>query len=295
VSTLDDNEIFGTVLSYVGYGDYFYVAGVCRKWRGCYISFCHSNAPVADNKHVYKLRTLRRAIITTAARLQLALNNGAKLTVLDVAGTRFSDSSLAKTIASESLQPIEVLSLLRVYGYHWDTNLHTAAVLKGNLELIMWLHQVHCPAPLAGHIAHKCCTCTRFGAVSILQWLHLLQPEWFSQKLDNTIVNKTWLLGLAGQHCNLAVMQWLRCEVIAEWPNVQDIICNEDDCTVVPTWSVKAVIWALDNGLEFEFDCSKLIPEKHVHEFDKEEANVLWLWQWLHKERNRHRCTCSSA
>jgi hypothetical protein len=92
VSALDDNEIFGTVLSYVGYGDYCYVAGVCRKWRGCYISFCHSNAPVADK---YKLRTLRRAVITTAARLQLALDNGAKLTVLDVAGTRFSDSSLA--------------------------------------------------------------------------------------------------------------------------------------------------------------------------------------------------------
>jgi hypothetical protein len=181
------------------------------------------------------------------------------------------------------MQPIEVLSLLRVYGYHWDTNLYTAAVLKGNLELIMWLHQVHCPAPLAGHIAHKCCTCTRLGAVSILQWLHSLQPEWFSQRLDNATVNKTWLLGLAGQHCNLAVMQWLRCDVKAEWPEVADIICNEDDCTVLPTWSVKAVIWALDNGLEFEFDCSKLNSEKHIHEFDKEEATVLW--QWLHKER----------
>jgi hypothetical protein len=79
-SPLDDNDFFSSVLSYVGFGEYFYVAGLCRKWRGCHISFCHADAPSAA-KH--KLRTLRRAIVITAARLQLALNNGAKLTVID--------------------------------------------------------------------------------------------------------------------------------------------------------------------------------------------------------------------
>jgi hypothetical protein len=53
------------------------------------------------------------------------------------------------------------------------------------------------------------------------------------------------------------------------------------------------VIWALDNGLEFEFECSKLDPEKHADEISKDDATVLW--QWLHKESNRHRCTCSNA
>jgi hypothetical protein len=33
-SPLDDNEIFGSVLSYVGYGDYFYVAGFAEGGGG---------------------------------------------------------------------------------------------------------------------------------------------------------------------------------------------------------------------------------------------------------------------
>jgi hypothetical protein len=68
------------LLSYVGFGEYFFVAGVCRRCRGAYISYCHTDAP-AYEKH--KLRTLREAVISTAARLQVALNNGAKLTDLD--------------------------------------------------------------------------------------------------------------------------------------------------------------------------------------------------------------------
>jgi hypothetical protein len=290
-SPLDDNEIFGAVLSYVGFGEYFYVSGVCRKWRGRYISFCHAHAPAAE-KH--KLRTLREAVIVTAARLQLALNNGARLTVLDVSdrvGSRRTRS--ARTIVSKSLEPIAVLSLLRVYGYEWEDCLYAEAAKKGSLELIKWLHQVQCPAPPPGNIALACCTYTTPAAASILQWLHSLQPDWFAHSNDNSIISQTWLLQVAGMHSNWAVMQWLRCDLKAEWPDVDDIICDEDEHTVVPRWDVEAVIWALDNGLEFEFECSKLDPAKQTEEVYRTDAVALW--QWLHKESNRHRCTCSNA
>jgi hypothetical protein len=57
---------------------------------------------------------------------------------------------------------------------------------------------------------------------------------------------------------------------------------------------LKLIIWALDNGLEFEFDCSKVDPVKQpLPSYRKEDA--ILLWQWLHKESNRHRCTCSNA
>eukprot|EP00953_Heterococcus_sp_UTEX-ZZ885_P018733 10466-Heterococcus_DN1.PRE.4 len=289
-SPFDDNEILGTVLSFVGYGEYFYVAGVCRQWRGRYISFCHAQAP-ANEKH--KLRTLRRAVILTAARLQLALHCGATMTVLEKAPDMSRFFSLAYTVANSSLEPIAVLSLLRVYEYQWDSDLYVAAAGEGNLELIRWLQQVQCPIAAADKIAYECCGCMSTAAVSILQWLYALQPEWFNDIDADNVVNKTALLNIAGDDGNFVVMQWLRCELSAEWPSGAEIICNDNECTIIPQWDAEAVVWALDNGLQLEFECSKLDPEKQSVNWRKTEAVVLW--QWLHKESNRHRCTCGNA
>jgi hypothetical protein len=130
-----------------------------------------------------------------------------------------------------------------------------------------------------------------------MQWLHALQPGWFNAVDEENIINKTALLSYAGESNNVAVMQWLRYELVTEWPNVEDIICNrihgDAECIEIPFWNVEAAIWALDNGLKFMFDCSKLDPEKQTNILHKEEAIVLW--QRLHKESNRHRCTCSHA
>jgi hypothetical protein len=276
------------VLGYVGFGEYFYVAGVCRRWRGRYISFCHAEAPAAE-KH--KLRTLREAVVSTAARLQLALINGLKMTVLDIRGLRSSIVSLAYNVLKRSLEPIALLTLLRVYGYQWDSDLYVAAAEEGNLELIKWLHQVQCPSPPPGMIAYKCCQCMSSTAVSVLHWLHSVQPEWFNE-VSAGDANKTSLLYNAGEHSNFVLMQWLRRELKAEWPNVAEIICDDEGHIFIPDWPVETVIWALDSGLNYTFDCSMLNPEEQPDAF-KSEAIVLW--QWLHKESNRHRCTCSNA
>eukprot|EP00953_Heterococcus_sp_UTEX-ZZ885_P018731 10466-Heterococcus_DN1.PRE.2 len=291
-SPLDDDEILGTVLGYVGYGEYFYVAGVCRRWRGCYISYCHAKAPAFEE---HKLRTLRRALVSTAGRLQLALNNGVKLTVLETPPDVPSFLGLAYTVPRSSQEPIAVLSLLRVYGYQWDSDLYVAAAEEGNIELIKWLHQVQCPTAAFGRIANRCCSRKSCTDVSILQWLHSQRPEWFNS-VDGSdhLGNKTWLLSMASEYCNFAVSQWLRCELNAEWPAIEGIICTDNGRTIVPDWPAEAVVWALDNGLEFESDCSKLDPEKQPRfSLRKQEATVLW--HWLHKESNRHRCTCTSA
>jgi hypothetical protein len=180
-----------------------------------------------------------------------------------------------------------------VYGYQWDSELYIAAAEEGVFELIKWLHQVRCPSPTPFSIAHACSGCISIKAVSILQWLHSLQPEWLNKVNNARTSNSTMLLGAAGASGSLAVMQWLRFELKADWPAVADIICSVDEVTIIPDWDVGAVIWALDNGLQFEFDCSKLDPDKQTLSLYKKEAAVLW--QWLHKESNRHHCTCSSA
>jgi hypothetical protein len=242
----------------------------------------------------YKLRTLRKAMVSTAARLQLAVNTGAKLTELDNETFRSSSASLDSAIASSSLEPIAVLTLLRVYGYQWDTVLYAAAAEKGDLELIKWLQQVQRPIAAVYKIAYACCRSLLPSAVSILQWLYSLQPDWFNNIDDDNVVNKTTLLYSAGDDGNFAVMQWLRCELQADWPSVADIIRNDDAGTHVPSWRVDAAIWALDNSLEFEFECSKLDPEKQPPPLYREQDATV-LWEWLHNESNRHRCTCSNA
>jgi hypothetical protein len=289
-SPLDDNEIFGAVLSYVGYGEYFYVAKVCRKWRGAYISLCHRLAKAAE-KH--KLRTRASAVVVTAARLQLAFDNGAEVAELDSTEHLYG-ISLGSAAVMWSLEPVTVLTLLRLYGYVWKSSIYEHAARDAKLELMQWLYQVRCPMLELSTLAYTCISSAP-AAVSMLQWLHSLQPEWFDMKhdSDDSVVNKTALLTFAAQHCNLALIQWLRCELQAGWCAVADIIRNDNGRTVVPAWEADAVICALDNGLDFKFDCSKLKPERQLSEVCKADAAVLW--QWLHKESNMHRCTCGSA
>jgi hypothetical protein len=63
-------EVLDTVLSFVGIGEYYYVAAVCRNWRGRYMQLCAKTA--VDLKH--KFNTSQKSVVVTAARLQLALD-----------------------------------------------------------------------------------------------------------------------------------------------------------------------------------------------------------------------------
>jgi hypothetical protein len=64
VCPLDKDEILDAVFGYVGLGEYYYVAGVSRRWRGRYIKLCYSNADDDDDE---KLWTAYDSTIVTAA------------------------------------------------------------------------------------------------------------------------------------------------------------------------------------------------------------------------------------
>eukprot|EP00953_Heterococcus_sp_UTEX-ZZ885_P003795 2561-Heterococcus_DN1.PRE.2 len=131
------NEVLDTVFGLVGVGDYYYVAGVCRNWRGRYLTLCEQTT---QKKHL-KFNTSRKNIVMTAARLQLALDDGGTIEQLAK-----SEWNLADAIVNKSVEPIAVLSLARVYGLQWGESLTQTAAWDEKFELLKWL--IKCPLDL---------------------------------------------------------------------------------------------------------------------------------------------------
>jgi hypothetical protein len=128
-------EVLATVFSFVGIGDHYYVAGVCKIWRDRYKSFCHKT-PTKWSKVILPPHTSYSSIVVTAARLQLALDNG--LTI-NRANTEWPCSLVA-----HSLEPVQVLQLARLLGMLWDQAITVYALDCRKYELCKWL----CRCPL---------------------------------------------------------------------------------------------------------------------------------------------------
>jgi hypothetical protein len=66
-SVLARDEVLDTVFSFVGIGEYYYVAGVCRNWRGRYMTLCQSKTTkYRDCDHTHNLCTSYTRAVTTA-------------------------------------------------------------------------------------------------------------------------------------------------------------------------------------------------------------------------------------
>jgi hypothetical protein len=137
IPILARNEVLDTVLSFVGVGEYCYVAGVCRNWRGRYMTSCSQ----AEHTRPSRFITSVESIVRTAARLQLVLDSG--LTIAELVAHTYI---FTMAILHRSLEPVAVLSLARVYGMQWNT-MHTdlAAEFPGTIELLQWLVRCGCP------------------------------------------------------------------------------------------------------------------------------------------------------
>eukprot|EP00953_Heterococcus_sp_UTEX-ZZ885_P011438 6618-Heterococcus_DN1.PRE.4 len=135
-SPLDKDELLDTVFSYVGVGDYYFVAGVSRKWRGRYLKLC-CNKAAGDQTD--KLRTTYSSAFVTAARLQLAFRNGVEVEKLH------DYDLLADNIARYSSDPIGALIVAKTYDMRYPDDLARAAAFNGRLQLLQWLHEHRCP------------------------------------------------------------------------------------------------------------------------------------------------------
>jgi hypothetical protein len=135
---LERYEVLDTVFSFVGSEEYYYVASVCRNWRGRYLTLCH-NTHLRWPDIPYQFRTCCKATVATAARLQLALDNGFTVNVLNTE---------AYSMICYSLQPLEVMKLARSCGLQFNERFSSCAASSKQYELLRWLLKCGCPCDL---------------------------------------------------------------------------------------------------------------------------------------------------
>eukprot|EP00953_Heterococcus_sp_UTEX-ZZ885_P008676 5175-Heterococcus_DN1.PRE.5 len=140
IPILARNEVIDTVFSFVGIGEYYYVADVCRNWRGRYLTLCH-NTLNRWTKKAFPPYTSCSSIVMTAARLQVALDNGLTVAQLQAADHLI----LSDAIVNNSLEPMEAITLARLYGLAWNTSLTEYAACFKKYELLKWLRKCGCP------------------------------------------------------------------------------------------------------------------------------------------------------
>jgi hypothetical protein len=78
-AALNKDDILDAIFESVGSGEYYYIAAVCRRWRGRYLQLGSTDSNAAAQRAHKKLRlvTDRQAAIASLPRLRLAFANSA--------------------------------------------------------------------------------------------------------------------------------------------------------------------------------------------------------------------------
>jgi hypothetical protein len=270
--------VLDEVFSYVGRKEWLYVGGVCRRWRGRYLSMCYK-AGTSEDEHAFQ--TSHRSTFVTAARFSLALDSGLAMPDESQSGDFFDDLPLL------SKQPIEVLTLARVRGAAWDEYKCIDAAYYGDFELLKWLHTSGCPWH-AFSVAVHAVRGKRGQRKRMLPWLLATVKEW-SQK------DKNKLLLEAGGAYSIASLQLMQ-EAGAEWPEsfIGEQSTGAHSRRVC--WSFRAVAWPLGKGCSWgAWRCQDFAPELYteLHSDEYNRQNAKDLFKWAHE--NGCPCTCEAA
>jgi hypothetical protein len=270
-SPLERDEILDTVFSYVGIEDYIYTGAVSRRWKGRYTKLCYS---VTGESKKHKLITAHKSALFTAARLQLALKSSLTMSALQ-RNTRYSFYMIVR-----SKEPMAVLTLARVLGLQWLSELCKWAACRSNLQLLQWLHECGCPWKERDICRTAACT----GNVDMLIWLQQVTAPWSSSR-------KRKMLFEAGQCNHMSAVKWLR-QQGAEWPFSFTAAAEIDYEQTQVCWAVPVVRWALDNGCAWRnWQCDQLDPELYTSKYRKWQASKLFVWA----HENGCPCTCDEC
>jgi hypothetical protein len=270
-SALDRDDILDDVFSFVGAGDHLYVGGVSRRWRGRYMQYCESNM----NRYfesIGKLATRQCSAVMTSSRLQLALSSGLA-TKWDFETDK--GQLYVSWICEDSLEPEKVMTLLRLHGVPWSTELCSTAARSNKLALLQWLHSHACPW-IEDHVRHYA---SMKGSVAMLEWLWTVAPwpcELWQPMLEKAAINS-----------NLSVAKWIKGYGTA-WPAAYTLMANYADCSR-RCWSVSAVQWALACGAGWlDWKCTDYDADEYNGVKLKKQATELL--EWAHA--NGCPCTC---
>eukprot|EP00953_Heterococcus_sp_UTEX-ZZ885_P010916 6339-Heterococcus_DN1.PRE.2 len=271
---LEDDDLLDTVLSFVGVDEYLYAGAVSRRWRGRYIRQCHLLAAQKPLSSRPKLRTSYRSAVTTVAKLQLALDS-----TLSTGQLRVAAETFAKEAVKHSLEPAEVLSLMRAHYCSLSAAAGYAARCN-KLRVLQWMHSC------GSYTFSKSVliAAARGGSVPLLQWLCTHTEPW-SEKRKNK------MLWCAGLKANLPAMQYLR-EQGAAWPKR---FYGTDPCSKAKAkdcWHREAITLVLELGCTWgAWDCAKLNAQAHTGR-----ASSWALFKWAHKHhKDALPWTCSAT
>jgi hypothetical protein len=266
---LEKDEILDGVFSFVGLGEYYFAAGVSRRWKGRYIKLCYTKAAADVND---KLRTSHKSAVMTAARLQLALDGGVTMAALQKNVFRLSNN------VARSPEPIDVLKLARQHDLEWSFAFTLTAAFRNNLR------SVECPW-CEGSVLHAIAA---GGTTEVLEWV---QSQISTTALTGRVQD---MLETAAQDDNLQIVQWLRQRAAAEWPtSFCDTILvfdfsNPANDRMNRCWSKRAVQWALANGGTWgNWQCSLFSAGRYTAKYVPQAAE---LFEWAHE--NGCPCTC---
>eukprot|EP00953_Heterococcus_sp_UTEX-ZZ885_P005178 3269-Heterococcus_DN1.PRE.3 len=272
VQALEKDEVLDEIFTFLGRKEWLFVGGVCRRWRGRYLSMCYK-ARTSKYEAVYQ--TSHRSSFVTAARFSMALDNGLQMPDdTDAAAEFFYDLPLL------SEQPIEVLTLARVHGAAWHEYLCTDAAYYGNLELLKWLHKSECPWD-ALLVANNAIRDKHGQHELILPWVLSTVEEWSQEDKD------TLLFEAGVQNDVMSLRLLLQQE--AQWPKsfLGEHVFN--GLTKRTCWDCEAVAWALNKGYSWGvWRCQDLAPELYTDE-DEDKYRAVKLFKWAHE----HDCPCT--
>jgi hypothetical protein len=147
------------------------------------------------------LVTKRASILMTERRLQLAISSG-----MTVTSWTLDSIHSAHLICELSLEPVRVLTILRVHGVPWSPVLCEGAEYYDKLTLLHWLHSHSCPWDEETLLI--CASMS--GSVPMLEWLLTVTSPWSSEL-------KQMMLTRAACSSDLEVVQWLKAHG-ADWP-----------------------------------------------------------------------------
>jgi hypothetical protein len=174
---LNKDDILDAIFQSVGPGEYYYIAAVCRKWRGRYLQL-GSTDDAAAAQRAHKTVTARQAAIASVPRLKLAFAAGATVQQLQQPYTvRGRTAFFARDLANHCSDAIAVYTELRVRGLQWSPEMSTYAAKAGRVDKLDWLTYVGCPLAIK-HVLQAACSAAAVDPVAVLQWVQRKHSNW---------------------------------------------------------------------------------------------------------------------
>jgi hypothetical protein len=254
-SWLNDNGNLLKIFQHIGKREHLYVASLARRWRTRYLAFTG-----------WTKKTSFRAALVTVARLDAAFQHGLTLTLLQGGHEDAGRLDECSYDVLTGIEPIAVISELRVRGMQWDSFFVWAAVAKGDLRTLAWLGQKGCSFGNVGDYLDD----VPFGRLDILKCVARYSGQWDQATIGHT-------LQIAARHGDIVKLQYFMGLSQAMWP--------QQFCSTYNPWCLTAVQWATENGSGWRrWRCQDW---HEVYKKYKEQADAVF--KWAHE----HGCPCT--